>query len=94
MSEILWSGEKSLANQLNRKKVQLIKEHRESTFIKRKEFRHGSVRADEAAENKNVVSKSPEKQDSNEIQQDLLPNNGFIGDGNDMGEGAALKFKS
>ena len=40
-------------------------------------------------ENKNVVSKSPEKQDSNEIQQDLLPNNGFIGNGNDMGEGAA-----
>ena len=50
VSEILWSGEKSLANQLNRKKVQLIKEHRESTFIKRKEFRHGSTRAEEAAE--------------------------------------------
>ena len=40
-------------------------------------------------ENKNVVSKSPEKQDSKQIEEELLPNNGFIGDGNDMGEGAA-----
>ena len=44
-------------------------------------------------ENKNVVSKSPEKNSSEHeegaMEQDLLPNNGFIGNGNDMGEGAA-----
>ena len=40
-------------------------------------------------ENKDVISKSPEKQDSKQIEEELLPNNGFIGDGNDMGEGAA-----
>jgi len=39
-------------------------------------------------ENKDVLSKSPEKQDSKQISEEILPNNGFIGEGNDMGEGA------
>ena len=40
-------------------------------------------------ENKNALSSSPEKQDTQEQHQELLPNNGFIGNGNDYGEGAA-----
>ena len=49
LSEILWSGEQSLANQLNKKAIELVKEYKKTKGYKRKLYRHGKDRAEQAA---------------------------------------------